>query len=357
MALLTPEQFHDIISGRRRDLGAVAWRTLFALAEAPYYVAVKWRNRSYDQGNKTQKVAVPVISIGNLTVGGTGKTPMVEWVARFYRQMDIRVSLVSRGYGAEKGALNDEALELEQKLPDVPHVQNPDRIAAATVAIEELATQLIVLDDGFQHRRIHRDVDIVLIDATEPFGYNHLLPRGALREPISGLQRAHAVGLTHSTAVSETRRTEIRSEVEKLQPQAVWFEASHHPRTLLDAEGTETPLDSLRDKKVAAFCGIGNPSMFRATLQHCGMDIADFREFPDHHRYNRMDMESLQQWAKDLPVDAVLCTHKDLVKIGVKQLGGKTLLALAIGIKFHCGQHELEELLRTAAADIEIDCD
>ena len=115
---------------------------------------------------------------------------MVEWIARWFRRHNVRVSIVSRGYRAEEGGRNDEARELEQKLPDVPHVQNPDRVAAAQIAVEELETQLIVLDDGFQHRRLARDVDIVLLDALEPFGFEHVFPRGTLREPLAGLRRA-----------------------------------------------------------------------------------------------------------------------------------------------------------------------
>src|SRR5207244_12530469 len=127
--------------------------------------------------------------------GGTGKTPCAEFVARFFRQLDLRVALLSRGYGSQAGR-NDEALVLEENLPDVPHLQGPDRAALAQVAVEELDSEILVLDDGFQHRRLHRDLDIVLIDATCPWGYGHLLPRGLLREPISSLKRAHVAMLT-----------------------------------------------------------------------------------------------------------------------------------------------------------------
>ena len=130
---------------------------------------------------------MPVISVGNITTGGTGKTPMVAWLARWFRNQDVRVALVSRGYRAEAEGQNDEARELATLLPDVPHLQNPDRVAAARIAIDELETQLIILDDGFQHRRIHRDLEIVLIDALQPFGFGHVLPRGLLREPLRGL--------------------------------------------------------------------------------------------------------------------------------------------------------------------------
>ncbi len=131
---------------------------------------------------------MPVVSIGNLTAGGTGKTPCVEYVVRFYRALDRRVAILSRGYGGD-GARNDEALVLEENLPDVPHLQGADRVALAHIAIEELESEIVVLDDGFQHRRLARDLDLVLIDATAPWGHGYLLPRGLLREPPGSLKR------------------------------------------------------------------------------------------------------------------------------------------------------------------------
>ena len=175
---------------------------------------IRWASAGVTIGMMSAKPALSVsrclvISVGNLTLGGTGKTPMVEWLARWFRSHDVRVAIVSRGYGAVDGGQNDEARELEEKLPDVPHLQDPNRAAAARVAIDELATQLIVLDDGFQHRRLGRDLDIILIDAVEPFGYDRVFPRGMLREPLSGLRRADVIGLTRADVVNETRRREI----------------------------------------------------------------------------------------------------------------------------------------------------
>ena len=161
-----------------------------------YRFAIDRRNNRFENDSDAiTKVDVPVISIGNLTTGGTGKTPLVIWLCRQIRQRNRRVAIISRGYGAETSDRktvkpNDEAMELGQRLPDVPHLQNPDRIASATIAIEELETQFIVMDDGFQHRHLHRDLDIVVVDATEPFGYGYLLPRGLLREPVKSLSRA-----------------------------------------------------------------------------------------------------------------------------------------------------------------------
>src|SRR5690606_6118545 len=186
---LDPARWEALISGQRRGFAARLARGALTLGELPYALAVLWRNRRYDRRPElVQHAPIPVVSIGNLTTGGTGKTPLVAWVARYLRGLDLRVVLLSRGYGAPDGALNDEALELEQRLPDVPHVQQPDRVAAVNLAAEEFASQIAVLDDGFQHRRLARDLDIVLLDALQPFGYGHLLPRGLLREPLKGLR-------------------------------------------------------------------------------------------------------------------------------------------------------------------------
>jgi tetraacyldisaccharide 4'-kinase len=344
--LYTPGEFRDLVSGRRRDLAARLMRFALRVAETPYAWEVSRRNRRFDRGVSTSYLAdVPVVSVGNLTLGGTGKTPLVEWIARWFRKRDVRVSIVSRGYGAEDGSRNDEARELEQKLPDVPHLQNPDRVAAAKIAVEELETQLIVLDDGFQHRRLARDLDIVLLDALEPFGFEHVFPRGTLREPLGGLHRAGAVILSRADMLKPAERDAIRRRTEELAPQAVWAEIRHAPRELLSAGGKVKAFDDLKSAKIAAFCGVGNPAGFRHTIESCGFDLAGFREFADHHRYSREDIESLATWAGEIGAAAILCTHKDLVKIGLESLGGKPLWALRVGIEFLAGGPAFEERL------------
>ena len=317
------------------------------MLETPYTMAVSRRNRRFDRGiTPIHRVNVPVVSVGNLTLGGTGKTPLVEWIARWYRTRNVRVSIVSRGYGAEAGSRNDEARELEQKLPDVPHVQNADRVAAAAIAIEELETQLIVLDDGFQHRRLGRDLDIVLLDALEPFGFEHVFPRGTLREPLRGLRRADAVILSRADMLEPAERGKIRGRVERLAPKAAWAEIRHVPVELLSSGGQTKSIEELKNAKIAAFCGVGNPAGFRHTLESCGYDIIGFRDFPDHHRYLRDDIESLSAWVQTLDVEAAVCTHKDLVKIGLEALGGRPVWALRVGIEFLAGGDALEDLLQ-----------
>jgi tetraacyldisaccharide 4'-kinase len=345
--LFTPSTFHELVSGRRRGVAAAVARAALRLAEVPYTAAIAWRNRRYDRGTaKVHRTAVPVVSVGNLTLGGTGKTPMVEWLARRFRQQGVRVAILSRGYGAQAGRQNDEALELAQKLPDVPHLQNPDRVAAARMAVEQQQCQLIVLDDAFQHRRIFRDLDIVMIDALAPFGFGHVFPRGLLREPVAGLRRADVIALSRADMLDPPGREAIRRQVQQHAPQALWVEVAHAAQGLLAADGREETLAWLHGKAVAAFCGVGNPAGFRHTLQGCGCRVVDFREFPDHHRYSPADVAALTAWVESLCVEAVVCTHKDLVKLELIRMGGVPLWAVRIGLEFLSGQQALETRLR-----------
>lgn len=348
---INPAEFRELVSGRKSGAWAALQRAALRVAEVPYTWGVSFRNWQFKTGwKKITRVGAPVISVGNLTVGGTGKTPMVAWLARYFRNQDLRVGLISRGYGAEAGAVNDEALELEQRLPDVPHLQNPDRVAAAQIAIEELESQLILLDDAFQHRRIARDLDIVLLDALEPFGFEHLLPRGTLRETLAGLRRADVVVLTRADLLGADARQAIRQRVLRYRPDVVWVEASHAPQTLRNSTGGTAPIAHLAGQRVAAFCGIGNPAGFRHTIQSCGYQLAELREFPDHYHYTSSDVQTLVEWTDKLDVAAVVCTCKDLVKLAVPRLGRRPLWAIDIGMEFLTGQSQFEDRLQPLLA-------
>ena len=354
--MLNAKQFREIVSGQRKGIAAATLRSLLAVAEIPYRTVVRYRNRQYDANpHRTTSVDVPVISVGNLTLGGTGKTPMVCWLAEWFRQQGVRVSIVSRGYGAKDGKPNDEALELDSRLPDVPHLQNPDRIAAANIAIDELETQLIILDDGFQHRRIGRDLEIVLVDVTEPFGFRHVFPRGTLRGPLTGLARADVVGLTRASQLNCEQRAEITDELKSLAPNAEHAELDHKPSILLSRSGMKQPLDMLKQKKVAAFCGIGNPNAFRHTLTSCGCELISFREFPDHHAFGREDIESIEQDINSAEIDLVVCTHKDLVKINLDRIGNCPLYAIVIEMQIINGLDSLESKLRLVLNQIDLE--
>ena len=349
--LLAPSTYHRIVSGNARGVAPTLIRCALRLAETPYALAVRIRNSQYDSGKRRiHRLAVPVISVGNITLGGTGKTPLVAWIAQWYFQRGIPTAIVSRGYLASRGAVNDEALLLRARLPDVPHLQNPDRVAAATQAVERLGCQVVVLDDAFQHRRIARDLDIVTLDALQPFGYEHVFPRGTLREPVEGLRRAGLIVLSRADAVAPDQRQAIRLRVAQLAPKADWVEVAHRPECLVAADGRRAELATVDHRPVAAFCGIGNPAAFRHTLQQCGVRLMALREFPDHYAYPPASLEALDRWAAALDAEAVLCTEKDLVKIGRDRLGGKPLWAVRIGLDFLAGQQYLRDRLQSLLA-------
>jgi tetraacyldisaccharide 4'-kinase len=319
---------------------------MLRLAEWPYALAMRLRNQLYDRRLlHAFRPPLAVVSVGNLSLGGTGKTPLVQWIARRLSAAGVPLAVISRGYGARPGRPNDEALELARRLPGVVHLQNPDRVAAARQVLAAGACRALLLDDAFQHRRIARDLDIVLLDALEPFGFGHVFPRGTLREPLAGLRRADVVVLSRADMLAPAERAAIRDRVRQYAPQAAWVEARHAPRVLVSAAEQEQPLAAIAGRPVAAFCGIGNPAGFRHTLDSCACSVVALQEFPDHYAYEPPAIERLAHWAEGLDVAAVVCTEKDLVKIGRETLGGRAVWAIRVELEFLAGQAQLEERL------------
>ena len=343
---LSGNHFRDLIGGQRRGLWPTLQRGGLRLVSLPYCLAVSLRNGLYDHGwKRIDQVPVTVVSIGNLTLGGTGKTPCVEYVARIYRQQDLRVAILSRGYGSS-GGRNDEALVLEENLPGVPHLQGADRVALARTAVEELRSEVLILDDGFQHRRLKRDLDLVLVDATNPWGHGRLFPRGLLRESLRSLRRAGMVLVTRCDQADEATRVRIQKEVAKYAPYVSVAQTRHKPVELCDSERKTALLQTLKTQPVAAFCGIGNPHAFRKTLTDLGAQIAAFRCYPDHHAYTRGDIEELRGWAEQQAKECILVTtQKDLVKVRRTRLGGRPLWALRICLHVEAGQEMLQQKL------------
>jgi tetraacyldisaccharide 4'-kinase len=289
-------------------------------------------------------VPVPVVSVGNLTLGGTGKTPCVEYLAGFFQQHNRRTAILSRGYGSARGP-NDEALVLQENLPQVPHLQGPDRVFLANEAIKNFRSEILVLDDGFQHRRLARDLDIVLVDATQPWE-PHLFPRGLLRESYEGLRRAGFVLLTRCDQVESRKRGRLKEAIAHYAPAVPIAESNHGPVHLINAAREVAALAELHDRPVAAFCGIGNPHAFRKTLADLGARVSTFRTFPDHHPYSSRDWEELNRWAQQQEAESlVLTTQKDLVKLRHLRLGGKPLWALRIRLHIQEGQEVLDQKL------------
>jgi tetraacyldisaccharide 4'-kinase len=340
------EAWNALIRGTTRGPVAALTRAGLWWVRIPYAVGVGARNRLFDQGwKKSAKAGVPVVSIGNLTLGGTGKTPCVEYVAGFYRELGMQVAILSRGYGSNDGRPNDEAMVLDENLPDVPHLQGRDRVALAATAVEELESEILVLDDGFQHRRLARDLEIVLIDATRPLCDEYLFPRGTLREPVSSLKRA---GLAILTRCDQVEANEVQAQRDWLRtrfPELPIATTIHAPLELVGTDEAEA-IETLRGRSVGGFCGIGNPAAFQRTLEDLGANVVAFRTYADHHPYTRADVDDLRRWAETLPKDTTIATtQKDFVKLRIPELAGRPLRAVRIGMRFLDGEDRVREQL------------
>ncbi len=346
MPVLDEQAYLRLIRGETGGPAALTARGALAAAAALYAVGAGVRNLAYDRGwKRVEHASIPVVSVGNITLGGTGKTPMVEWTPRRLRSRGARVAIVSRGYAGSTG-LNDEGRLLEDNLPDVPHLQGADRVRSARIAVEELESQILVLDDAFQHRRLHRDLDLVLLDALDPFGLGRICPRGLLREPVSSLGRADVVLLSKADLVPRETRAAIRREAEaRVGRPLAWAEIRQAPRDVVDSASNADDLAALAGVRIAAFCGIGNPTGFARTLAALGLTPVAFRAFPDHHNYTSADVDALTAWAGSERAELLLTTRKDLVKLRSPSLGATPLRALRIGVEFLDGGEVVEAKL------------
>lgn len=348
--------FRDLISGRKRGAIAGLGRLGLGGLSCFYSAAVRVRNRLYDlRVQRSHSASVPVVSVGNVTTGGTGKTPFVAWLANFYHEKGLRVTLLSRGYRALQGAVNDEKLVLDLLCPGIPHVQNADRVAGAQTAVREHSAQLIVLDDGFQHRRLKRDLDIVLIDALCPWGYGSLLPRGLLREPETGLRRASVIVLTRADQCDAETKRQILDQIDHHSGKTAVVEVAYPAMQLRNARGETNAFAAIASQPVFAFCGIGNPDGFRRTLHDAGIHIADsaFHPFPDHFHYRAEDLRTVAEQARQSGCTAIVTTQKDLVKISQTQLNGLPLWAVEIGTKVLANLEHLETKLNAVLSAID----
>ena len=341
------ESFRRLVDGRATGLVATLGRTGLSAIEIPYEALVRLRNYGYDHSILTvKKASAPVISVGNLTLGGTGKTPLVAWLAHWFAQHNKKPAIISRGYKAKTGQLSDEAAELKILLPTVPHYANKQRIIAAREAITK-GSDVLLLDDGFQHRQISRDLNLVTIDATDPFGCNRLFPRGLLREPLWGLKRADALVLTRTDQVSIKTRNEIQEQCFQFvgSHDKPWIETEHRPSNLRLVDGTTQPLKTLQDKRILSLSAIGNPAAFHRTLTTLGHEPVATLTFPDHHTYTTDDIHRISEETESVGAEIIVTTLKDLVKLPLASVRNRPLCALEIGIQFQTGLQDLEYLL------------
>jgi tetraacyldisaccharide 4'-kinase len=283
------------------------------LLGAPYGALMRLRRSAYAHGLlPSRAVAVPVFCVGNLTTGGTGKTPMVAWLVAQLQQLGRRPAILTRGYKARDG-MSDEARLLEQ-LTGGAVVVNPDRLAGARHAIANGA-DVLVMDDGFQHLRLRRDLDVVLLDATNPFGGGTCLPAGHLREPADGLARATAVVLTRTDQVSPADLDALQTTAATLAPHATLLQARHAPASAIDPADQPHQPETLAGRKLFAFCGLGNPGAFFSTLESLGAEIVGRCCFGDHAAYPQARLAELDRLADQARAEFLVTTQKDAVKI------------------------------------------
>ncbi len=342
----------------------------------PYVGAVLLRNYLYDKGLlETKKLPCPVVSVGNLTVGGTGKTPMVIMLANFLQKKGYRPAVLSRGYaGRNRQKSNvisdgqsillgpndsgDEPFLIAASTSGVPVLTGRDRYSAGKHALDQLGANILVLDDAFQHRHVFRNLNILLLDAERPFGNGYTLPRGPLREPRSALKRTDLIVLTRA---DEKIPSTLHPDPDREFPEIPVFQARHRPteiiplsslpstvilsptdsvilsqskddsnnasvfypqekpaQTLRQAQGDKKdvlPPEFIRGKRVCAFAGIAHPESFRKTVESLGAEVAAFKTYPDHHHYTPANMKDILKASREHRAEIILTTEKDGVKL------------------------------------------
>ncbi len=289
-----------------------------------YRIGINQRNRAFDAGRGVTRLDRPVISVGNLSTGGTGKTPMVHLIVNALIENGHHPAIAMRGYGAKPGEKGDEQREHELVLPGVPIVAQPDRLAglsALFTTTEGQRVDCVVLDDGFQHRKIARDLDIVLIDATRPPDRDALLPRGHLREPVGSLSRAGLVILTHAERVDPDELGRIEVVLRRggarcpiLRARHVWAGCTRFTRVEDRWESESMPVEQLHARRVCGVCGIGNPDAFRAMLMQHGLKVEAMIELPDHAKLGDSDLHAWVAASNGAENQDFFMTRKDWVK-------------------------------------------
>ncbi len=315
-----------VIRGDCQDICSRVVQKILYLLSQIYGFIVKTRIFFYKKGIlKSTHLPVPVISVGNITMGGTGKTPVVEYISRYLQDKGKRVAILSRGYAAHirqengspvKNAYNDEYLLFQENIPNVPNLLGKDRVKSGLAAIEHFQAEYLLLDDGFQYLRLARDLNIAIVDVLNPFGYDRIIPGGMLREPLEELRRADLIMLTHVDQCSIDRVNFIRNRIQKISEHTPFVETVHKPVCLESAKDSAVlNINCLRGKRVFAFCAIGNPASFRKSIEGLGTTIVNLRIFPDHHLYTVPELRALNKEAHHVAPDAIIITQKDRVKI------------------------------------------
>jgi tetraacyldisaccharide 4'-kinase len=355
---LNQETYRKLISGESRGAVGVVLLFFLQIAAAGYTAIIAVRNFLYSKSwLETRRVSATIFSIGNITVGGTGKTPLVIWLCKFLQQKGIQCAILTRGYRTRRhnrassieyrASRIDEPAILAESCPQAKVIVNPDRVAGATEAINKFGAKVLIMDDGFQHRRLRRNLDIVTIDATCPFGYGKILPAGLLREPVTSLKRADAVVITRSDQVQQAELHKIEENLQQINPNMIVTRSMHEPVCAKSIDGKEISIEQLSGKKVFAFCGIGNPQSFLDTIKSVNVQMVGSKIYNDHHHYIDADISNIREQARVCGANLILTTQKDWTKIRhlIPTKEDIPLVYLAVDLKFLSGEDRLKGLI------------
>ena len=352
-------------------MGAALLRLLLEVAASGYSIIICLRNFLYSKGwLKTYRANAIVISIGNITTGGTGKTPLVIRLCNQITQnsklktQNYRCAILTRGYKATQDSrpktqdYGDEPEILTTSCPQARVIVNPDRVAGAAEAVNKFGAKVLIMDDGFQHRRLARDLDIVTIDGTCPFGYGKILPAGLLREPVAALKRADAVVVTRCDQTAESELTQLEEKLQQVNPDMIIARSIHAPVCAKSIGHKEIALEELKAKKIFAFCGIANPDAFLNTIKNIGANLVGSKIYNDHYHYTDSDIVRVLEEAGHLKADLILSTQKGWfsspVFAGASSVipaqAGIPFAYLAIELRFISGEDKITRLIEDTLA-------
>jgi len=365
---LNQQAYRKLISGQRSGSFAILSRSFLDVPAHIYSTVVGLRNFLYTKGClKTYRVNATVLSIGNITTGGTGKTPLVIWLCNKITQnsklkaQNCKCAILTRGYKSTKNSklktknFSGEPAILTKSCSEAKVIVNPNRVAGATEAANKWGANIIILDDGFQHRRLGRDLDIVTIDAMCPFGYGKVLPAGLLREPVAALKRADAAVVTRCDQTTTAELAQLEEKLQLINADMPIARSIHAPICAKSLGHKKISIEELKDKKIFAFCGIGNPNAFLGTIRKLELNLAGSRAYNDHHRYSDNDIADIYEEAGYLEADLILTTQKDWSKIcnskfPILNSQDTPFAYLAIELRFISGEDKITQLIEDALA-------